>query len=138
MKTKFLIVLASIIALVAFAGDIVIYPNGVVAGEGGSTSCPGKAIGYAVYAIQRTNGWGWKPDTNGNTSFSATYTNQAGCWVQILGHNGDLYCNVSNTGIPNPPYSPTYRFTVWWPHGAHLPTSTNDAPLQLHNFIAVP
>jgi len=132
-------ILATIAALfvvaIAFAGDIVIYPNAISTNTIIGTSCPnGTFIASATYARTLANGWGWAPDTNGNTSFTASYTNQPNCVVQFGGHSGDVGCNTTTVSIANPPYSTKYRFTVYWPVGSAVPTSTNNAPLVLHDF----
>ena len=104
----------------------VIYPNGFQ-----TNSAPY----YCVYAKQRTNGWGWAPDTNGNTLFKAVYSNDVHTTMQALGKNGDQDSMPTNyVIIPNPPASPSYRWTVYYPTLASVPHSTNDAPLTLTNF----
>ena len=136
MKKLLLSTLSILVAVSAFAGDIIIYPNGINTNSFTGTGCPnGHFIASATYARTLANGWGWAPDTNGNTSFTASYTNQANCIVQFGGKSGDVGCNTTTVAIANPPFSAKYRFTVWWPVGSTPPTTTNNAPLVLHNFL---
>lgn len=133
MKTS--ILLLSIFALVFSlrAGEETIYPNGF------QTNLPPY---YCVYARQRTNGWGWAPDTNGgNTTFTATYSNNVHGRLQFIGKNGDTASIPTNSiTIPAPPYSPTYRWTVYFDHLSDIPRDihgnpdTNGAPLTLRYF----
>ena len=135
MKT-FAFLIASLFTFAALAGDIVIYPNGINTNRIVGTSCPnGTFIASATYARTLSNGWGWAPDTNNFSAFSASYTNQSGVVVQFNGKSGDIGCNTNTVSIANPPYSPKYRFTVYWPVGSAVPTSTNNAPLILPGFL---
>jgi hypothetical protein len=136
MKIKLAILAAFAITFTALCGDIVIYPNGINTNTIVGTSCPnGTFIASATYARTLANGWGWAPDTNHFSYFSASYTNQSGVVVQFGGKSGDTGCNSPTVAIANPPYSAKYRFTVYWPVGSTVPTSTNNAPLILTNFL---
>ena len=102
------------------------YPGG---GSGGS--CPGAYVGYVNYTKPYTNGWGWSPDTtNGNTVFTATDTNSTSTKVQYVGEYGDIGCNQTTVTIPNPPFSPAYRFTIYFTNAA----PTNPYPITLSGF----
>ena len=130
--------IATLIALLttfaAIAADIVIYPSGIVTGTGPDCA-GGTCAGRASYAKTIANGWGWAPDTNGNTVFTATYTNSTTIHLQAGGKKGDTYCMPTNSvQIPNPPYSTVYRFTVYYPTAADIPSGTNQAGLVIHNF----
>lgn len=132
LLTSFILALS---AGTLLAGDIVIYPNGIVTGTG-PNCIGGSYAGYAVYARTLSNGWGWAPDTNGNTVFTATYTNNVTLNLQSAGKNGDVICSTSNSlQIANPPFSTKYRFTIFFHNASQIPTSTNQCGLVLHNFL---
>ncbi|HEV2319082.1 MAG TPA: immunoglobulin domain-containing protein [Verrucomicrobiae bacterium] len=102
------------------------YPGG-----GGSGSCPGHYVGYVNFTKPYTNGWGWSPDTtNGNTVFTATDNNQTNTKVQYYGAYGDIGCNQTTVTVPNPPYSPVYRFTIYFTNNV----PTNAYPITLSGF----
>jgi hypothetical protein len=102
------------------------YPGG-----GGSGSCPGHYVGYVNYTKPYTNGWGWAPDTtNGNTVFTATDNNQTNTKVEYVGAYGDEGCNQTTVTVPNPPYSPVYRFTIYFTNNV----PTNAYPITLSGF----
>jgi hypothetical protein len=102
------------------------YPGG---GSGGS--CPGAYVGYVNYTLPYTNGWGWAPDTsNGNTVFTASDTNSTSTKIQYVGEYGDIGCNQTTATIPNPAYSPVYRFTIFFTNAA----PTNPYPITLSGF----
>jgi len=135
MKTLFLAVFLMSVSL--FAGDTNnIIPNGVAVAS--VPNCKGgpEAEGIATYSRTLTNGWGYSVDTNGNTVFKATYTNSTRVNIQAYGKRGDVYCSTSNSiTIPNPPFSPKYRFTLFFADAADVPASTNLCPLQVVNIL---
>ncbi len=131
---KILSILSLAIALPLFAGDIVIYPFGIATNNlVKSTTCPGDTRWRATYVKTPSQGWGWSPDTNGNTLFTATITNRTDTHVSFFGSQSDSGCNASSVQISNPPPSIKYRFTVYGTNNP--PASTNDLPLVLHNFL---
>lgn len=102
------------------------YPGG---GSGGS--CPGSYVGYVNYTKPATNGWGWAPDTsNGNTVFTATDTNSTSTKIQYCGAYGDIGCNPTAVTVPNLPFSPAYRFCIYFTNAA----PTNPYPITLSGF----
>lgn len=131
MRTFFVFLLS---ALTAVAGDIVVYPLAVVKAHGSAiTGCTGGYEGYANYTKTIVNGWGWAPDTNNFTVFTATDTNRTTTKIQYLGRLGDIGCNQTTVTIQNPPASNKYRFTVFFTSTNDIPATTN-YPLVLHNF----
>jgi hypothetical protein len=97
-----------------------------VAGSGGSGTCPGHYAGYVNYTKTATNGWGWAPDTtNGNTTFTASDTNRVDTKVEYGGEYGDNGCNPTTVTVPNPPFSPVYRFTIFF---------TNNVPTNAYSI----
>jgi hypothetical protein len=124
------------LAISAIASDFVIYPGGISTNSGphGPSGCPGDYSGVATYSLTLAQGYGWAPDTNSPT-ITATYTNQSGVYVQILGKNGDTTCGTSSASVHVPPLSTKYRFGVYYPAGTTPPVGTNNAPLILHGFL---
>jgi hypothetical protein len=135
MKT--LIVTLSLIALVATGADFVIYPQGVATNSCiVNSGCPGSYCGHATYSKTISQGWGWKPDTNNGTVFTATYTNNLNVKVQYIGKEKlDPGCGVGTVQITNPPQSTVYRFTVYYPNRADVPLTTNGCPLLLSGML---
>ncbi len=135
MKTLTLCLITAGIISTALAGDIVIYPTGFATNTG-PNCIGGTYAGYANYLKPISQGWGWAPDTNNFTTFTATYTNNPLLNLQSVGKSGDLICSPTNfVQIANPPYSSKYRFTIYFHSVADIPHSTNDAGLVLHNFL---
>jgi hypothetical protein len=111
-------------------GPITVFGSPVVS-SGGSGSCPGKYSGYVNFTKTAANGWGWAPSTN-TTIHTATDTNQTITKVQALGDYGDSYCNQTTATVQNPPMSPVYRFTIYFPTNTTVPT--NPYPITLNGF----
>lgn len=111
--------------------DFTIYPTSTVMATNTGTGCPGSYIAYAVY-IKSAPTFGWNPDTNNFTLFTATSTGaNTNVVVQFSGKKLDSGCNSNSVIIPNPPYSTAYRFAVYFKSGT---VSTNN-PLTLHGFL---
>jgi len=121
-----IIIIAALLALTLYASALTNSPN----------CAGGNCAGYASYSKSFTNGWGYIPVTNGNTTFSAAYTNQANVNVQANGKQGQNLCSHSNSVvIPNPPIDSAYRFIVYFPVGSVLPTNVMQCPLLLTNIL---
>lgn len=100
-------------------------------GSGSGGSCPGPYTGYVTFQKPYTNGWGWAPDTtNGNTIFTATDGNSTNTKVQYMGAYGDIGCNQTTVTVPNPAFSPVYRFTIYFTNSV----PTNAYPITLSGF----
>ncbi len=101
-------------------------------GSGGSGSCPGHYVGYVNYTKTSQQGWGWAPDTTGgNTNFTATDTNRANTKIQYIGGYGDNGCNQTTVAVQNPPYSPVYRFAIFFTNNV----PTNAYAITLDGFM---
>jgi hypothetical protein len=88
-----------------------------ITSTGNLGTCPGPYAGYVNYTP--TNGdWGFAPLTN-TTVFTAGDTNRTNTRVEYVGDYGDSGCAQTTVTIPNPPYSPAYRFSIYF---------TNDVP----------
>lgn len=134
MKIIFALCTLMLAVASSVAGDIVIYPNGILTNNlNHNVNCPGDYRWQATYARSIANGWGWVPDTNGNTVFTATITNRTDTHITYIGkEKGDPGCGANSVQIFNPPMSIKYRFSVFGTNNP--PASTNDLPLVLHNF----
>lgn len=123
-------------AVSLYAGDIIVYPSNkpVIVPLTTSPCVPGGYRAYINYIKPVSAGWGWAPDTNNFTTFTATDTNRVDTTVQYLGQALDSGCAPTSVQVPNPPHSPKYRFTVYFSTTNNLPSTTN-YPLVLHNFL---
>jgi hypothetical protein len=98
------------------------------AGGGSQGTCPGRYAGYVNYTKTVSQGWGWAPtntvhtasDGGGRTNTKILYT----------GKYGDSGCNQTTVTISNPPPSPKYRFTIFFPN--NVPTT--NYPIVLTGF----
>lgn len=106
--------------------DVVVYAP-PVSSSGTSGTCPGAYAGYVNYIP--TNTWGFIPLTN-TTTFTASDTGRTNSRVEYVGAYGDEGCHKTNVTIPNPPYSPQYRFTIYFPN--KVPTT--NYPITLTGF----
>jgi len=110
-------------------GPIIVFGTPLLSG-GSQGSCPGPYVGYVPYSKTISKGWGWAP-TVGVTVLTATDTNRTDTKVQYLGLYGDNGCAQTTVTIPYPPFSPAYRFWIYFANNA--PTSTN-YPIVLTGF----
>lgn len=134
MKISTIAILASALFVSAvFAGDIVIYPNGIVTNSIiVNSNCPGDNRWHASYAKTAATGWGWAPDTNNFSSFSATITNRTDTHISDFGFlHGHADCGVA-LNYSAPVSDSKFRYTVYGTNNP--PNSTNQLPLVLHNF----
>src|SRR5262249_11776934 len=97
-----------------FGGVITVYGSPYASG-GSQGTCPGVYAGYVNYTLTVAQGWGWAPDTNSTTVFTATDNNRTDTKVQYLGRKGDNSCNQTSVQIPYPAISAVYRFTIFFP-----------------------
>lgn len=135
MKTLLLFISAITMACSALAGDFVIFPNGITTNAlFKETNCPGDYRWRAVYAKTPGNGWGWAPDTNNFSSFSASITNRTDTHIADVGHQfGGSRCGTNSLQYTNPPPDNKFRWTVFGTNNP--PSSTNDLPLLLSGFL---
>lgn len=84
--------------------------GGIIAG------CPGTYAGSVVYTKPVVNGWGWAPDTNNTSVFTAADGGgRSDTKIVYSGKSGDKGCNATSVTVPNPPTSTVYRFTIYFP-----------------------
>ena len=118
-------------------------PNGVLGGgpivvfglpkasNGKQGTCPGKYAGYINYTKTISQGWGWAPSTNTTTTFTASDGGgRTDTSVVYVGISYDSGCNQTSVTIPNPPISPVYRFSIYFPN--NVPTT--NYPIVLTGF----
>src|SRR5882724_7017176 len=110
-------------------GPITVYGSPVISG-GTQGGCPGPYAGYVNYIKTVSQGWGWSPSTNTTLHTAADGTTRTDTKVVYVGKNGDLGCNQTLVTVPDPSYSPKYRFTIYFPN--NVPTNTY--PITLVGF----
>jgi hypothetical protein len=111
-------------------GPIIVYG---LPKAGGATqgTCPGRYAGYINFTKTIAQGWGWTPSTNTTTVFTAADgSGRTDTKIVYLGIYCDNGCNQTSVTIPNPPYSPKYRFTIYFPN--NVPTT--NYPIVLTGF----
>jgi hypothetical protein len=109
-------------------GPIIVF-GAPYAGSGSQGTCPGTYVGYVSYSKTISQGWGWTLVT-GATVLTATDTNRPDTKVQYFGLYGDSGCAQNKVTIPYPPFSPAYRFTIYFTN--NIPT--NAYPIVLTGF----
>jgi hypothetical protein len=111
-------------------GPIIVYGMPRVGG-GSQGSCPGSYAGYLNFTRTISQGWGWAPSTNSTTVFTASDgSGRTDTKITYLGKYGDTGCDETTVTIPNPPPSPKYRFTIFFPN--NVPTT--NYPIILTGF----
>jgi hypothetical protein len=111
-------------------GPITVY--GAPQANGGTKgTCPGSYAGYVNYTKTISQGWGWAPSTNSTTVFiAADGGGRTDTKIAFGGKFGDTGCNQTAVPVPNPPFSPCYRFTIYFPN--NVPTT--NYPIILTGF----
>jgi hypothetical protein len=121
----------NVMAASAICGDqIVVY--GLPKASGGTQgTCPGRYAGYINFTKTAAQGWGWVPSTNTTTTFTASDGGgRTDTIIAYGGKYGDTGCDQTIVAIPNPPPSPSYRFTIYFRN--HVPTT--NYPIVLTGF----
>jgi hypothetical protein len=93
-------------------------------------TCPGTFVGYINYTKTIAQGWGWVPSTNTTTFTAADGSGRTDTKIGYTGKYGDTGCDQTTVTIPNPPPSPSYRFTIYFPN--NVPTT--NYPIVLTGF----
>ena len=98
-------------------------------------TCPGSYAGYVNFTKTISQGWGWAPATNTTTIFTASDGGgRTDTKIAYMGIYGDTGCNQTTVTIPNPPFSPSYRFTIYFPN--NVPTANYSISLSGFNSHA--
>ncbi len=112
-------------------GDQIVVFGGPKLGGGTIGTCPGSFAGYINYTKTIAQGWGWVPATNTTTIFTASDgSGRTDTKIAYGGKYGDTGCNQTTVTVPNPPPSPAYRFTIYFPN--NVPTT--NYPIILTGF----
>jgi hypothetical protein len=109
-------------------GPIIVYGTPLLSG-GSQGSCPGPYAGYVAYTKTVSQGWGWSP--SGTIHTAADGSGRTDTKIEYIGAYGDSGCAQTTVTIPNPTYSPVYRFTIYFTN--NVPT-TNAYPITLTGF----
>jgi hypothetical protein len=120
----------AVMASLPGGGPIVVYGGPKLSG-GTQGTCPGNYAGYVNYTKTISQGWGWAPSTNTTTIFTASDgSGRTDTKIAYMGKFGDTGCDQTIVTIPNPPFSPSYRFTIYFPN--NVPTT--NYPITLTGF----
>jgi hypothetical protein len=120
----------NVMAPMYFGGDQIVVFGFPKASNGTQGTCPGRYAGYINYTKTVSQGWGWVPSTNTTTFTASDGGGRTDTTVTYMGRSFDGGCNQTSVTIPNPPYSPSYRFTIYFPN--NVPTT--NYPIVLSGF----
>jgi hypothetical protein len=110
-------------------GPIIVF-GAPISGGGKQGTCPGTYAGYVNYTKSISQGWGWVPSTNTTIFTASDGSGRTDTKIMYGGKYGDTGCNQTTVTIPNPPPSPSYRFTIFFPN--NVPTT--NYPIVLTGF----
>jgi hypothetical protein len=113
-----------------FVGQPVVVFGAPISGGGKQGTCPGKYAGYINFTKTISQGWGWTPSTNTTVFTASDGSGRTDTKISYLGMYGDTGCNQTTVTIPNPPFSPSYRFTIFFPNSV----PTTNYPIALSGF----
>lgn len=99
-------------------------------GGGRKGTCPGPYAGVVAYTKTISQGWGWAPIVGATILTAADGSGRANTKVEYVGAYGDSGCAQTTVTIPYPPYSPVYRFTIYFTNNV----PTNAYPITLTGF----
>jgi hypothetical protein len=111
-------------------GGPIVVSGGPKASNGTINPCPGSFVGYVNYSKTISQGWGWTPATNATVLTASDGGGRTDTKIGYVGKYGDTGCDQTTVTIPYPPYSPAYRFTIYFPN--NLPTT--NYPIVLTGF----
>jgi hypothetical protein len=109
--------------------NIVVFATPIVS-SGNIGPCPGPYKGYVNYTKTPAQGWGWTPSTTNTTVFTASDNTRMNTKVEFVGGYGDEGCKKTSVTVPNPPFSPAYRFTIYFTNSV----PTTNYPITLVGF----
>jgi hypothetical protein len=110
-------------------GPITVFGTPLLGG-GKQGTCPGPYAGVVAYTKTVSQGWGWAPITGATVLTAADGSGRTDTKVQYFGAYGDNGCAQTTVTIPYPPYSPVYRFTIYFTNNV----PTNAYPIVLTGF----
>jgi len=114
----------------SFVGQPIVVYGMPLSGGGTIGNCPGSFVGYVNYTKTISQGWGWVPSTNTTVFTAADGSGRLDTKIGYTGKFGDTGCDQTTVTIPNPPFSPSYRFTIYFPNNV---PATN-YPIVLSGF----
>jgi len=121
---------ASLNVFTALAGGPITVYGFPVFSSGSQGGCPGGYAGYVNYIKTVSQGWGWAPTSGVTLHTAADGTTRTDTKIVYGGKFGDLGCNQTIVTVPDPTYSPKYRFSIYFP--SNVPT--NSYPITLLGF----
>jgi hypothetical protein len=121
---------ASLNVFTATAGGPITVFGAPVFSSGSQGGCPGPYAGYVNYIKPVSQGWGWAPTSGVTLHTAADGTQRTDTKIEYVGKNGDRGCNQTIVTVPDPSYSPKYRFTIYF--SSNVPT--NSYPMTLVGF----
>lgn len=111
------------------AGGIVVF-SFPVSGGGSQGTCPGAYTGYANYTKTFSQGWGWAPSANTTIHTASDGAGRTDTKVEYVGRYLDSGCDQTTVTVPDPTFSPKYRFTIYFTNNV----PTNAYPINLSGF----
>ena len=120
----------NVMAPLAMGGDQLIVFGFPKFSNGTIGTCPGHYTGYINYTKTIAQGWGWAPSTNTTVFTASDGSGRTDTKIGYMGEYGDTGCDQTTVTIPNPPPSPLYRFTIYFP--TNVPTT--NYPIVLTGF----
>ena len=115
----------------ALGGSQTIYATPATS-SGTNSACSCKYVGFVLYSKTVSQGWGWAPDTNNYSVFTAA--DGGGRTDTKIYYAGkmtpDAGCGQTTVTISNPPASTAYRFMIYFP--TNVPTT--NYPIILTGF----
>jgi hypothetical protein len=113
-----------------FVGQPIVVSGGPKASNGIQGTCPGSFVGYVNYTKTIAQGWGWTPISGAPVLTASDGGGRTDTKIGYVGEYGDTGCGQTTVTIPNPPPSPIYRFTIYFP--SNVPTT--NYPIILTGF----
>jgi hypothetical protein len=120
----------NVVAPLDLGGDQIVVSGGPKLGGGTQGTCPGHYAGYVNYTKTSSQGWGWTPISGAPVLTASDGGGRTDTKIVYAGEYGDAGCNQTTVTIPNPPFSPLYRFTIYFP--TNVPTT--NYPIVLTGF----
>jgi hypothetical protein len=119
---------SAVAACLPGGGPITVFGTPYLSG-GSQGSCPGFYVGYVNFIKTASQGWGWAP-ISGMVHTVSDGSGRTDTKIQYVGAYGDSGCGQTPVTIPNPPFSPVYRFTIFFTNNV----PTNAYPITLTGF----
>jgi len=112
-------------------GGPIVVSGGPKTSNGVQGTCPGHYAGYVIYTKSVSQGWGWTPVSGVTTLTASDGGGRMDTKIVYNGMYGDSGCGQTTVTIPYPPYSPAYRFAIYFP--SDVPTTNYNITLSGFN-----